>query len=137
MLHSRLRAVEGCQYLLSPHRLEVVLTIADNFVARLALDVAIQPSQLVVLFWRIAMAIDLPSEAYTASILLVGRVIQTLLHRESTSPRAIVVRLVLIRSVRLLFGLEMNLSVVEILVQAHARRGCRWFWGVGLEGVRA
>jgi hypothetical protein len=78
------------------HVAEKVTGIADNLVARLALDVA--------------------SKADTASILLIRRVIETLLHRQGTSPRVIVVSLILIRYIWLLLGFGFNVSVVKVLV---------------------
>jgi hypothetical protein len=78
------------------HVAEKVTGITDNLVARLALDVA--------------------SKTDTASILLIRRVIETLLHRQGTSPRVIVVSLILIRYIWLLLGFGFNVSVVKVLV---------------------
>jgi hypothetical protein len=78
------------------HVTEEVTGITNNLVARLTLDVA--------------------SKTDTTSILLIRRVIETLLHREGTSPRVIVLSLILIWYVWLLLGFGLNLSVVEVLV---------------------
>ena len=69
-----------------------------------------------------------PCKADTTGILLEGRVIQTLLHGQGTSPRLIVLGLVLIGMVCFFLGIEVNLSVVEIRGQAHARRGYAAAW---------
>lgn len=45
----------------------------------------------------------------------------SLLHRQSTSPRAIALCLVLIRMMNLRFSLQVFLSVVEVGSHAHAR----------------
>lgn len=68
------------------------LTITNNLVAWLALNVA-RIGWLAELYYTMANMRqkssrqgNSPSKAYTASILFIGWVIQTLLHRQGTSP---------------------------------------------------
>ena len=96
------------------------LTIANNFVAGFTLDVTFV--MLVEEAQQHESSKDLPSKAYTTGIFFKRGVIKTLLHRQSTRPRVIVLSLVLERVVLFLFGFLVNLSIVEVLGDAHARQ---------------
>ena len=98
------------------------LTIANNLVAGLALDVASKADTTSILFE--AWVIETPSFMSTKNP---GQWHYTggeyaLLHRQSARPGIIVLCLVLIRMINLRFGLGMYLSIVKVRSQAHARR---------------
>lgn len=83
---------------------------------------------------------NLPCKADTTSILLQIRVIQApmnidqpsvpadilrgnlLLHRERSRPRVVVLRLILILMVWLILGVDLVLSIVEIVGSCHSRQ---------------
>lgn len=119
------------------------LTIANNLVTGLALDIAV--TRLVPNGYKVHQRCNRansPCKANTAGILFQAWVVQApeskvsrrvsfhqpiescgdlLLHRQGTSPRLIVLSIILIGMIRLVLGVDLRLSIVEIRDAAHIK----------------